>query len=526
LAAKCQNAELTGMAKIKLFAVIDVGSHEIQMVIAEIGKTEPPRMVERVRRTLAIGTDTYMQGKITQPVLNECMAVLSDFVDVLKSYHIGACRVVATSAFREAQNASFAIDQVKRGSGLQIQILSNAEEQYFHILAATSQMPAFPNMIQEGMLLVNIGSGSIQLTVYSKGEQVFSQNMLIGSLRIRELLADLERRTADFAGLMEEYISTDLNYYHLLEPKGITYKNLVILGGETGYLKKLAGQDPDQISTMSAKQFSQLYRQLVTSRPIDLASGKSISVEHASLLLPSAIIIQKVISFTGAKDIIFPSAALCDGMLIELAQERYDFRPVYDQSADILSSCRHLASRFEVDRRHTEFVEKAALQIFDETSRLHGLPGRSRVLLQAAAILHDSGKYINLAKHSIRSHDIIRANEIIGLKGSEQDILAWAARMHSGRSVVNERNFLELSPEDQLQAIKLAALLRLADALDYGHKQKVGEFTVSLNDSELVISVAARRDITLEIWSFDNKGKLFQDVFGVQPVIKVKRQLA
>jgi exopolyphosphatase / guanosine-5'-triphosphate,3'-diphosphate pyrophosphatase len=513
------------MTKVKLFAVIDVGSHEIQMVIAELGKAEAPRTVERVRRTLAIGTDTYMQGKITQPVLNECMAVLSDFVDVLKSYHVAACRVVATSAFREALNAAYAVDQVKRASGLEIQILSNAEEQHFHIMAATSQMPAFRDMIQDGLLLVNIGSGSIQLTVYNKGEQVFSQNMLIGSLRIREMLADLERRTADFAGLMEEYISTDLNYYHLLEPKGIAYKNLVILGGETGYLKKLAGQDPDQISSLSARQFGQLYRQLLASRPIDLASGKSISVEHASLLLPSAIIIQKVISFTGAKDIIFPSATLCDGMLIKLAQERYDFQAVYDQAADVLSSCRHLASRFEVDRRHTEFVEKAALRIFDETSHLHGLPERSRLLLQAAAILHDSGKYINLAKHSIRSHDILKANEIIGLQSGEQDILAWTARMHSGKSAVNERNFLELSPEDQLQSIKLAALLRLADALDYGHKQKVGEFTVYLNDSELVISVAPRRDMTLEIWSFDNKAKLFLDVFGVQPVIKVKRQL-
>ena len=73
------------MARKKLFAAIDVGSHEIQMKIAEISRDEPPRIVEHVRRTLAIGTDTYLRGKISQPVLNECMDVLADFTEILKA---------------------------------------------------------------------------------------------------------------------------------------------------------------------------------------------------------------------------------------------------------------------------------------------------------------------------------------------------------------------------------------------------------------------------------------------------------
>ena len=514
------------MARKKLFAAIDVGSHEIQLKIAELSREEPPKVVEHVQRTLAIGADTYLRGKISQPVLNECIKVLTDFTEILKAYRIGACQVAATSAFREAQNSSYAIDQIRRASELEIEVLSNAEERYFHILAAIVHLNDFKSLVKEGTLLVDIGSGSIQITAFNQGELIFSQNMLLGSLRIRELLADLERRAADFAGLMEEYISSDLDNYHLLEPKSISYKNLIVLGGEMDMLKRLAGQQPEQAATLTARQFSQLYQQLLNTRPLDLALDKAISVEHASLLLPSAIIIRKLVDFSGAKTLYLPSSSLCDGLLVDMARQRLGFMPGYDQEPDIISACRSLARRFEVDRGHVDFVEKIALQIFDETCRLHELPDRSRLLLQAAAILHDCGKYVSMTKHNIRSYNIILANEVIGLLQGEQEVVAWAARMHSGKAATDERAFLELSAANRLLSVKLAAILRLADALDAGHQQKISDLAATHGEGELILSVGTRRDITLEVWTFENKGKLFQEVFGVTPVIKIRRQKA
>jgi exopolyphosphatase/guanosine-5'-triphosphate,3'-diphosphate pyrophosphatase len=78
-------------------------------------------------------------------------------------------------------------------------------------------------MINKGTLILDIGAGSIQASVYDKGEFIFTQNMLLGSLRVREILADLERQAADFGSLMAEYISGDLENYRMLEPKGTTY---------------------------------------------------------------------------------------------------------------------------------------------------------------------------------------------------------------------------------------------------------------------------------------------------------------
>ena len=511
------------MARKKMYAAIDVGSHEIQMQIAELNKDELPRTVETIRRTLAVGTDTYVSGRISQPVLRSCMDVLSGFLEQIKGYRIAACRAVATSAFREAANRVFVLDQINRNCGLEIEVLSNAEERSYHILAASAKLDGFADLIRQGTLLVDIGAGSIQVTVYDKEQFIFSQNMLLGSLRIRELLADLERRAADFAGLMDEYISSDLDYYHLLEPKGILYKNLIVLGGEMAWLKKLAGGDPDGLTVLGGRQFDQLYQQLLEVKPLDLSLDKDIPAEHATLLLPAAMIIRKFTRFTGVNNIIMPAVTLCDGVLIDFARKKHGYQPTHDLNGDVLSACRAIAKRFHVDHPHADFVERHVLYLYDETSRLHRMNSRQRLLLQAAAILHDCGKYVNMSKHNIRTYNIIMATEIIGLSHRERDIIAWTARFHTGQAIADEGGYTGLDADDQLIIAKLSALLRIADALDTGHQQKISELSVQLDEQDLILAVTSQRDVTLEVWSLEKKGELFHDLYGYWPKIRIRR---
>ena len=511
------------MARKKTFAAIDVGSHEIQMQIAQLRRDELPLTIETIHRTLPIGTDTYMSGQISQPVLDTCTAVLKGFAEQMKAYRVSGYRAVATSAFREAANRAYALDQISRASGMEIEILSNAEERACHILAASVRMRDFEDLIRQGTLVVDIGAGSIQVTAYDRRQFVFSQNMLLGSLRIRELLADLEQRTVDFSSLMEEYISSDLDYYHQLEPKDILYKNLVILGGEMVYLKKLAGNDPAESVSMPVKLFDQIYQQLLDSRPLDLSMQKDIPAEHATLLLPTAIIIRKFTRYTGVNTVHLPATTLCDGILADYAHKKLGYLPSHDQTQDVLSACRHLADRFHNDQAHADFVESIALQLFDGTRQLHRQGPRQRLLLQTAAILHDLGKFINMSKHNIRTYSIITATEFVGLTRRERDIVAWTARLHSGRVDLADSGLSDLPGEDQLTVAKLASLLRLADALDTGHQQKISEIAVQLDEKVLNLLITTSLDVTLELWSFEKKGRLFEEIFGYPARIKIRR---
>jgi exopolyphosphatase/guanosine-5'-triphosphate,3'-diphosphate pyrophosphatase len=79
-----------------------------------------------------------------------------------------------------------------------------------------------------------------------------------------------------------------------------------------------------------------------------------------------------------------------------------------------------------------------------------------------------------------------------------------------------------LSAEDQLAVSKLAAILRLADALDRSHRQKYTDVTMRLETGRLVIVGRALSDTLLEEWTFAGKSEFFGEVFGLQCELKTK----
>lgn len=516
------------MGRRKRYAAIDVGSHEIRLYIAELPERSLPRVVEKVRRTLSLGSDTYSTGEISQSLASECISILSGFTEKLSEYNVQKVHAVATSAFREAENSTFVVDQINRHTGISVQVLTNAEEKYFHTIALAELMPEFEELIRQGTMVVDIGSGSVQATAYDRGDFLFSQNMLLGSLRIRELLADLQRLTSDYAALLEEYISSDLDNYRSLEPKNMSYKHMVILCGDLPYIARIAAAlkpgEPEN-NYLSKEAFELVYQRLLTDQPLGLTVDFDIPAENATLLLPTAMIIHKLFKFTGAPGFHMPSVSLSDGLLIDMAMRQADYRPKYDQTRDIISDCQQVASRFRIDPKHTEYVEKAALTIFDATTKLHRLGPRSRLLLQLAAILHDSGKYINMSRHDIRSYNIIMSLELIGLSLEERRIAAFTARFHSGyRALVTDSHFMELPEMERLQISKLSAILRLANALDTGHKQKIKDIEIQIDAQTMTLVVSSSRDIMLEQWSLARSGQLFRTVYGLTPSIRIRRR--
>jgi len=169
-------------------------------------------------------------------------------------------------------------------------------------------------------------------------------------------------------------------------------------------------------------------------------------------------------------------------------------------------------------------VEKHALSIFDSTRRQNGLGDRDRLLLQLAAILHEVGKYIHVSNHSMSSFNVIHTTEIIGLDMDEREIVAYTARFYTQPDLFSDRYFQYLPIEQRTTVSKLTAILRLADAMDASHKQKLRNVTMISLPDVLNINCDSVEDLTYEIWDFDMKKDLFRQVFGATPALKPRRQ--
>ena len=188
-------------------------------------------------------------------------------------------------------------------------------------------------------------------------------------------------------------------------------------------------------------------------------------------------------------------------------------------------AARNIGKRYAVSKAHVLQVDKTATAIFDGMKKHHGLGDRERLLLQIAVLVHDCGKYISLGNVAECSYSIIMATEIIGLSHAEREMIANIVRFNtlplpSYEQLARESSF---GKKQYLTVAKLTAILRLANALDRSHLQKMEEIKVALRDLELVITISAHQDYTLELGLLDEKKDFFEEIFHVRPVVKLKK---
>ena len=153
--------------------------------------------------------------------------------------------------------------------------------------------------------------------------------------------------------------------------------------------------------------------------------------------------------------------------------------------------------------------------------KVHGMGDRERLLLQIAVQLHDCGKYISMGDVAECSYQIIMATEIIGLSTEERQIIANAVRYNTTEFVYYSEIAGEVGMDRSVYLLiaKLTAILRIANAMDRSHYQKVKK------DRTLLLTVDSEQDISLELGLLMDKVEFFEEVFGIRLVFRRKRKV-
>ena len=139
--------------------------------------------------------------------------------------------------------------------------------------------------------------------------------------------------------------------------------------------------------------------------------------------------------------------------------------------------------RYHVDEAHARRVARLAIQLFDGLAAEHALKERDRLLLEVAALLHDIGLFVNLRGHHKHSLYLLQAAEIFGLSRDDMQLVGNIARYHRrGLPQKSHPSYSSLSRDERVRVNKLAAFLRLANALDAEHLQKVDEVRIRDED--------------------------------------------
>ena len=507
---------------VTTFAAIDIGSYETSMKIFEFSKKNGFRELNDVRYRLELGRGAYSDGKLDVNMVDDLCEILLDFQKMMKEFGAEEYRACATSAFRELKNPLLIIEQIYRRTGMRLEILSNAEQHFLGYKSIAAIESGFKKMIQKGTAILDVGGGSLQVSLFDKDALVTTQNLKMGSMRIRERLKELEKQNIHYDQLIEEFIRNDLTAFQRLHLKDRDIKNVILMGDlltDTIFREELS----DRIITRD--EFNNRYENTVYKTEEELAEELGMDAEYTSLAIPTMVICKNFLDIFNAESIWVPGVSLLDGIAYDFGEKKKFIKSAHNFENDILVASRNIAKRYSSGKDHIQGTTALALTIFDSMKKVHGMGARERLLLQIAVQLHDCGKYISLGDVAECSYRIIMATEIIGLSTEERQIIASAVRYNTTEFVYYDENADDGSGLDRqryLLVAKLTAILRLANAMDRSHYQKVKGIKTALKDRELQMIVDSAQDISLELGLLKDKVAFFEEVFGIRLVLRRK----
>ena len=228
--------------------------------------------------------------------------------------------------------------------------------------------------------------------------------------------------------------------------------------------------------------------------------------DRAEVIGVAAVVFNTLGEWLGARQMVVPGVGVREGILHDLAAAHFGPATAHDERAEALrQQARRFAARMHSDAAHCEHVRRLAAQLFDQLAPVHGLPPSQRVPLELGALLHEVGFAVNARDYHKHGEYLVRNADIPGLGRHQQALVACLVRYH-GEAIPkpHHRLYRSLAPAESDRVRQLAALLRIAVALDARGTQTVRRIEIRVQGKTIWLRVAAAPDARVD---FRNCGR-------------------
>jgi len=490
------------------FATIDVGSNASRLLIVEADGPGAWRQIDQLRAPVRLGHSVFLTGKLDPASIDEAEAAMRTFAKAIETHDVVGYRAVVTASARDAENASVLLSRVAE-AGITLEAIDGTEEARLVKLAVETKLP----LGDQRALLCDLGGGSLELSEVHHDEVRFSTSLQIGTVRLLEsFLSPGKAVTKAQQRLLEEYVE------RMLAPVRDNYlrRNYDIVAGTGGNFDTLAELCPVEgaaLPTIDVRRARALLVRMARMKPAERRKTFGLRPDRADVIVPALHVLLALADLARTDTIVAPGVGLKEGLATELV-EKY-FR-VWDYKVDENQATRaavQLGRRYHFDETHATQVDRLACQLFDRLKPLHKLAEHDRVLLRVAALVHDIGDFVHFAAHHKHTQYIVENTDMMGLSHEDRVLVGCVARYHR-RAAPNpsHASFGKLGPDERRRVRKMSSLLRLADALDRGHRSKVHQLDVDLGKT-VALAVSGREDLSLEVWTAERKASLFEQTF-------------
>jgi exopolyphosphatase / guanosine-5'-triphosphate,3'-diphosphate pyrophosphatase len=518
------------------FAAIDVGSNSCRLKIARVVSHQLKTLAED-REVTRLGTSVFDTGLISPDAMAATLRALKRFQRAVQAHGVDQIRVVATSALRDARNAAAFQAWVKSETGWNLEVISGLEEGRLIHLGVTSGEPGAAGRV----LLLDLGGGSCEITVSERRHIKETVSLPLGAVRLTEQFLPSDPAPSEGLSRMRQLIARELRRAHRrVQPAGT---HLVIATSGTAAALSdayMAAARNGKLGLKAAVKSAARRAKSAPSRAIALGmvptaavrklSGKlarlslpereaipGIGPRRAEIIVAGTAVYAELLESFGLPGFRYSPLGLRDGILAQMLAEQ-------DARANVHREFEHerwesvlaTARRYGVDPRQAEPVRAHTMQLFRELRHLHQLPAEYESWLAAAAMLRDTGKFVNHQGHHRHTQYIVSSSEIYGYTQLQRTIVSAIARyLGKSRPQSSDRAMRNIPPEEHQHIYKAVVLLRLAEALNQDRASDVLRVTVRAYPKRVhLVLRPGRTGAELELWSLRKEAAYFREVFG------------
>jgi exopolyphosphatase/guanosine-5'-triphosphate,3'-diphosphate pyrophosphatase len=495
-------------------AAIDAGSNAVRLSIVRAFSALDIEPLLSERYPLRLGEGVFVRNRFSEDIFKKAAKAFRHFHDCLDEFVVTRYRAVGTSATREAVNREAFIRYIRQRSGIRLEVISAREESRLGREAVFAALG--PD--SQARCIADLGGGSLEISVLRDHAVLQTAQLPVGTVRLMTTL----NLHGDMRPAQAEQVRKYLRA--LLESKLPTCPNLadgltVALGGNAETLANVApGPRHHGLPTLELSLLRERLPELLRMDNRERMKAYGVRRDRADVMGIAAIIFVTLGRYLNVRNFAVPAVGIREGVIHEIATEAFSRKEPHRYSAaarQMLAGSRSFSRRLERDQRHAEHVRELSLELFDQLQPLHHLPGEARVILEAAALLHDIGHSISHKGHHKHGEYLTMNGDIPGLEGRERALTAAVVRYHNRKAEPEGHHisYGTLNNSDRRLARRLASIVRLAEGLDHSHRERITRIRAAFQRGAVGLQLEVRGDASEDIRDANRSTELFEKEF-------------
>lgn len=503
-----------------LHTALHIGASSVSMMVAERAADGTLTPIDFLEQPAPVARDIFRHGFVSPSTTERVVTIIKDFQKSLSELGLdphAVTRAVATNILSEATNHETVMNRIRIACGLKVGTIDDGEMTRLIYLKTRRRLLNLPAMRKDTTLVLHVGPGNTRALLFQNGRITRYTSYRMGTHRTREAVEGTHAEGPAMLRVIREQAYGNLAQIRF-DFSNTTIDGLVLIGYE---LQSVADSLTRSSQVCLIKTLRQFTIDAANLSDVELVKRFQLDYQTAEALIPALEINLAIAETLKLDEVHIPTSEYEQGLLHDLLVSQ-ELTGAFAE--EVIRSARILAERYQSDPSHGEHVGNLCGRFFESLIDLHQLTPHDALLLQVAAILHEVGTYVSPRAHHKHSEYLILNSEVFGLDRLDVTIVALVARYHrhSGPRL-DHPSYAALSTDDRIRVCKLAALLRVADALERTHAQRVASLEIRREAGKLRIRLPGLEDAAVERLAMASKADLFEQVFGLAVIVDEDR---